>query len=165
MTSEIPCREELLTYTFFIFIIPLVPVVVEKPDYYPLWRAGFYKERQSGRTFTFRIILELPYPLRDYDTNLDLGVIGGIRSLTTKEFALVREERQWILEKYRKPSVLPEPESLQLLLRKRYQEANLPNVTINSILWSQYFNQLRWIHRLDDDRPSLQSKVVTLTKL
>jgi hypothetical protein len=122
-----------------------VPVVSDpsianqEPDYYPLWKEGQYREKLSGKTFNFKYIIGLPYFLRDYHTNLDLGVIGGTRPLTTEEFALVRKERQKILEKYRKPPILPEPESLQLLLFKKYQEAHLPCITINSIIWSQYF--------------------------
>jgi hypothetical protein len=152
LTPETPCREELLTYIYFYFYSTISASSSRGTRLLSPLESRFLYGRQRGRTFTFRYILGLPYPLRDYDTNLDLGVIGGVRSLTTEEFALVREERQQILEKYRTPSVLPEPEILQLLLLKRYQEANLPNVTINSILWSQYFHRLRWTHRLDNER-------------
>ncbi len=108
-----------------------------EPDYYPLWKEGHYREKLSRKTFNFNYIVGLPYFLRSYITDLDLGVIGGTRPLTTEEFALVRKERQRILEKYRKPSTLPESKSLRLLLLKKYKEANLPCITINSILWSQ----------------------------
>jgi hypothetical protein len=122
-------------------------------DYYPLWKEGQYWEKQTEKAFNFTYIVGLPYFLRGYRTDPDRGVIGGTRSLTTEEFALVREARKKILEKYRKPLILPEPKNLQLLLLKKYQEANLPSsVTINSILWSRYIYRLRWIHRLDDDR-------------
>jgi hypothetical protein len=68
-----------------------------------LWKEGHYREKLSRKTFNFKYIIGLSYFLRSYITDLDLGVIGGTRPFTTKKCALVREERQRIQEKYRKP--------------------------------------------------------------